>query len=115
MNIYFEKDNGGNNVIIAENGHAKIYNGAPSGIYEGIDLYAKDAEKNLIEHFAVLANRNDLNDYNEIDCHGGEIELDIKELEQHAEYLSLVYSNDKKLVAPENTVTQKNTYKQPKI
>ena len=43
MKIYFEETNGSNLVIITDGETAKIFGAAPSGIYEGVDLYDQDA------------------------------------------------------------------------
>ena len=51
MKIYFEKTNGNNLVIITDGETAKVFDAAPSGIYEGIDLYADDAVELLKNHF----------------------------------------------------------------
>lgn len=47
MKIYFEKTNGNNLVIITDGETAKIFDVAPSGIYEGVDLYTEDAADQL--------------------------------------------------------------------
>lgn len=66
MKIYFEKTNGNNLVIITDGETAKIFDAAPSGIYEGIDLYADDAVELLKNHFQQLEKDGDLNDFDDI-------------------------------------------------
>lgn len=51
MKIYFEETNGSNLVIITDGKTAKVFDAAPSGIYEGIDLYADDAAELILESF----------------------------------------------------------------
>lgn len=69
MKIYFERTNGNNLVIAAEGRGAKIYDAAPSGIYEGVDLYAEDAAEQLREKFQALDDADELSDFDEL---GGE-------------------------------------------
>lgn len=51
MKIYFEETNGNNLVIITDGETAKVFDAAPSGIYEGVDLYADDAVELIFENF----------------------------------------------------------------
>lgn len=69
MKIYFEKTNGNNLVIITDGETAKIFDAAPSGIYEGVDLYAEDAAEQLREKFAELDEAGELNSFDDM---GGE-------------------------------------------
>ena len=69
MKVYFERTNGNNLVIIAEGRNAKIYDGAPSGIYVGVDLYAEDAADQLRKKFAELDEADELNGFDDL---GGE-------------------------------------------
>lgn len=66
MKIYFEKTNGNNLVIITDSETAKVFDAAPSGIYEGIDLYSSDAAELLKNHFQQLARDGELNDFDDI-------------------------------------------------
>lgn len=66
MKIYFEKTNGGNNVIITDGSTAKVFDGAPSGIFEDVDIYAEDAAAQLRARFQALAADGNLNDYSDI-------------------------------------------------
>lgn len=66
MKIYFEKTNGSNMVIITDGETAKVFDAAPSGIYEGIDLYASDAAELLKNHFRQLEKNGELNDFDDI-------------------------------------------------
>lgn len=69
MKVFFEKTNGNNLVIIAEGRNAKIYDGAPSGIYAGVDLYAEDAADQLRARFQELDEADELSDFDDL---GGE-------------------------------------------
>ena len=66
MKIYFEKTNGNNLVIITDGETVKIFDAAPSGVYEGVDLYADDAADQLREKFRALAESGELNGFNDI-------------------------------------------------
>lgn len=66
MKVYFERTNGNNLVIVAEGRNAKIYDGAPSGIYAGVDLYAEDAADQLRKKFAELNDADELNSFSEL-------------------------------------------------
>ena len=66
MKIYFKKTNGNNLVIITDGEIAKIFDAAPSGIYEGVDLYEENAPDRLREKFRMLEQSGDINDFNDI-------------------------------------------------
>ena len=66
MKIYFEETNGNNLIIITDGETAKIFDAAPSGVYEGVDLYAEDAADQLRERFRELEESGELNDFNDI-------------------------------------------------
>ena len=66
MKVYFEETNGNNLVIITDGETAKIFDAAPSGIYEGVDLYAEDAADQLREKFQALEESGELNDFDDI-------------------------------------------------
>ena len=66
MKIYFEETNGNNLIIITDGETAKIFDAAPSGIYEGVDLYAEDASDQLRARFRELEASGELNDFNDI-------------------------------------------------
>lgn len=66
MKVYFKRTNGNNLVIITDGETAKIFDAAPSGIYDGIDLYSNDAEELLKKSFAELESSGTLNDYDDI-------------------------------------------------
>ncbi len=51
MKVFFEETNGNNLVIITDGATAKIYDCAPSGIFEGIDLYTETTAEDLKKHF----------------------------------------------------------------
>lgn len=88
MKIYFEKTNGNNLVIITDGETAKIFDAAPSGIYEGVDLYADDAADQLREKFRALAESGDLNDFN--DMYSPD-EMSLKDLVDELEGAELVF------------------------
>ena len=73
MKAYFVKTNGNNLVVMAEGRNAKIYDGAPSGIYAGVDLYADDAAEQLRKKFAELDEDGELNGFQEMG--GDEVEI----------------------------------------
>ena len=66
MKIYFEKTNGNNLVIITDGETAKIFDAAPTGIYNGVDLYADDAAEQLRKKFQALEESGELNDFDDI-------------------------------------------------
>ena len=90
MKIYFEKTNGNNLVIITDGETAKIFDAAPSGIYEGVDLYADDAADQLREKFRALAEAGELNDFEDIYSAD---EMPIEELAEELEVAELVFEN----------------------
>ena len=45
--VYFLKTDDYNDVVITDGITAKIYGGEPTGIYNGVDLYAEDAPDKL--------------------------------------------------------------------
>ena len=89
MKIYFERTNGNNLVIVAEGRNAKIYDGAPSGIYAGVDLYAEDAADQLRARFQELDEAGELNGFSEMG--GEEIKIGHDLFEELAE-AELVFS-----------------------
>mgnify|MGYP004461717603 CR=1 FL=1 len=50
MKAYFEKTNGNNVVIVTDGDTAKVFDGAPDGTFEGVDLYADNTEE-LLKNF----------------------------------------------------------------
>lgn len=66
MKIYFEKTGGSNMVIITDGETAKVFDAAPSGIYDGIDLYANNASELLKNYFQLLEKDGELNDFDDI-------------------------------------------------
>ena len=89
MKIYLERTNGYNVIALTDGNTAKIFDVAPNGIYEGIDLYSDDAIIKLKELFSDLNNTGCLEDYDFI-YSDNEIEFeDVKsELE---EFFVLIY------------------------
>ena len=93
MKIYFEKTNGGNFIIITDEETAKVFDAAPSGIYEGIDLYASNAADLLKKYFQLLKKSGNLNDFDDIYSPNEMLFEDVKkEIESYAE---LIYDTAK--------------------
>ena len=90
MKIYFEKTNGNNLVIITDGETAKIFDAAPSGIYEGVDMYAEDAADQLREKLAALDNVGELNGFNDIYSPD---EIPLEDLAEELEEAELVFEN----------------------
>ena len=90
MKIYFEKTNGNNLVIITDGEMAKIFDAAPSGIYDGVDLYAEDAADQLREKFRALEESGELNDFNDIYSPD---EMPVEDLAEELEVAELVFEN----------------------
>ena len=88
MKIYFEKTNGNNLVIITDGETAKIFNAAPSGIYEGVDLYDQDASEQLRERFRELEEAGELNEFDDIYSPD---EMPVEELAEELEGAELVF------------------------
>lgn len=88
MQIYFKKTNGNNLVVITDGETAKIFNAAPTGIYEGVDLYAEDAADQLREKFLELDEAGELNDFNEIYSPD---EMPLEDLAEELEAAELVF------------------------
>ena len=63
MKIYFQKTYGSNSVIITDGEMAKVFDAAPSGIYEGVDLYDENAADQLRKRFRELDETGELNDF----------------------------------------------------
>lgn len=90
MKIYLEKTNGNNLVIITDGEMAKIFDAAPSGIYDGVDLYAEDAADQLRARFQGLEEAGELNDFEDIYSAD---EMPIEELAEELEVAELVFEN----------------------
>ena len=90
MKIYFEKTNGNNFVIITDGETAKVFDAAPSGIYEGIDLYADDAAELLKNHFQKLERDGELNDFDDIYSPD---EIPVEDLQDELDVAELVFEN----------------------
>lgn len=91
MKIYFEKTNGNNLVIITDGETAKIFDAAPSGIYEGVDLYTEDAADQLRARFQGLEEAGELNDFNDIYSPN---EMPVEELAEELEVAELVFEKE---------------------
>ena len=90
MKVYFLKTNSNNLVIATEGRNAKIFDGAPSGIYAGIDLYAEDAADQLRKSFRELDEADELNGFDELN--GEEVEIG-HDLFNELSEADLVYSD----------------------
>ena len=88
MKIYFEETNGNNLVVITDGKTAKIFDAAPSGIYEGVDLYAEDAVDQLRARFRELDEAGELNDYSDIYSPD---EIPLEDLAEELEGAELVF------------------------
>lgn len=93
MKVYFKKTNGNNLVIITDGETAKVFDAAPSGVYDGVDLYADNADEQLKKRFQELEAAGELNGYNEIyspdEMQFEDIEKELEELEAE-----LVFESD---------------------
>lgn len=90
MKIYFEKTNGNNLVIITDGENAKVFDAAPSGIYEGVDLYAEDTADQLREKLQALEESGELNGFNDIYSPD---EMPLEDLTEELEGAELVFEN----------------------
>lgn len=90
MKIYFKKTNGNNLVVITDGETAKVFDAAPSGIYEGVDLYAEDAADRLRDRFWALEEAGELNDFNDIYSPD---EMPVEELAEELEMAEMVYES----------------------
>ena len=88
MKIYFEKTNGNNLVVITDGETAKIFDAAPSGVYEGVDLYDQNAADQLREKFRALAESGELNGFNDIYSPD---EMPLEDLAEELEAAELVF------------------------
>lgn len=93
MKIYFEKTNGNNLVIITDGEMAKIFDAAPSGIYEGVDLYTENAADQLRARFQELEEDGKLNDFNEIYSPD---EMPVEDLAEELEVAELVFEKKRR-------------------
>lgn len=90
MKVYFERTEGNNLVIITDGENAKVFDAAPSGIYEGVDLYAEDAADQLREKFQALEESGELNGFNDIYSPD---EMPLEDLAEELEGAELVFEN----------------------
>ena len=84
MKAYFEKTNGNNLVIITDGITAKIFDGAPDGKFEGVDLYAEDTTGEL----KALFKNAEMPDFSEM--YSGN-EVDLSEIEEELEECELLH------------------------
>ena len=90
MKIYFEETNGNNLVIITDGKTAKIFDAAPTGIYDGVDLYAEDAADQLHARFWDLEEAGELGDFDNIYSPD---EMPVEELAEELENAVLVFDD----------------------
>ena len=90
MKVYFERTEGNNLVIITDGENAKVFDAAPSGIYEGVDLYAEDAADQLREKLQALEESGELNGFNDIYSPD---EMPLEDLAEELEAAELVFEN----------------------
>lgn len=85
MKVFFEQTNGNNLVIITDGVTAKIYDCAPDGSFEGIDLYTESTAEDLKRHFEKLAKTGELAEFEDMrsdnEMNFDEIEEELKESE----------------------------------
>lgn len=67
MRIYFVEDTSANYVAITDGDVVKCYYADPTGIYEGVDLYHGDTEKELRLHFQNLAESGEMAGFDEME------------------------------------------------
>ena len=91
MKIYFEETNGNNLVIITDGETVKIFDAAPSGIYEGVDLYTDDAADQLRARFQELEESGELNEFDDI--YSPE-EMPLEDLSEELEGAELVFEKE---------------------
>ena len=93
MKIYFEKTNGNNLVIITDGETVKIFDAAPSGIYEGVDLYDQNAADQLRAKFRALEESGELNNFDDI--YSPE-EMPVENLAEELEAAELVFEKKRR-------------------
>lgn len=95
MEIYFEKTNGNNIVIVTDGQTAKVFNGAPDALFADVDLNADDAADLLRRRLQELDAAGELNGYNDMySPNEMEYEEIREELEESAE-LVFIKQRDK--------------------
>ena len=87
MTVFFVKTDSYNDVVLAEGREAIIRDSAPSGMFEGIDLYAEDAQSRLKAHFEALNEAGELNDFSQMPGERQEIGHDLFEQLANAELI----------------------------
>ena len=80
MKIFYVKTDDYNNIVFAEGREAIIKGCEPSGMFEGIDIYAEDAPSRLKSHFEALNEAGELNDFSDIWGDREKINHDLYEL-----------------------------------
>ena len=105
MKIYFERTEGNNLVIITDGETAKFYDGVPSGIVDGVDLYDEDAAKKLALHYAEIASTGMMNDFADM---YSETELPLEDVADELLNMDavVVYDDSKKIYADDGGETE---------
>ena len=98
MKAYFLESNGCNFVIITNGIGAKVYNGAPDGRYDGIDIYAENAAEELRKSFSELEEAGELSSYWEL---YSDNEVEYPDIEPELENAELVYDDGEPVSADE--------------
>lgn len=93
MKVYFERTNGNNLVIFTDGETAKIFDAAPTGIFEGVDLYADDAADQLRARFRGLEESGELNEFDDI--YSPE-EMPLEDLAEELEAAELVFEKKRR-------------------
>lgn len=88
MKVFFEETNGNNLVIITNGVTAKIYDCAPDGFFEGIDLYTETTAEDLKKHFTKLAEIGELAEFE--DMHSDN-EMSFDEIKEELEESELIF------------------------
>ena len=91
MKIYFDKENGNNQILITDGKTVKCFDALPSGIFEGVDLYADDTVDKLRRRYQELEASGEVNPYEDINCAD---EYEYEELIDEIEAAELVYSTE---------------------
>ena len=86
MKIYLLRTNAYNAVVITDGKTAKIFDGAPTGYFAGVDLYTPDAEAKLRKRYADAERNGTIeNDYYSIysdyEVPASEIAAELEDLE----------------------------------
>lgn len=79
MKVFLVKTDSYNDLVFAEGREAIIKGCEPSGMFEGIDLYAENAVSRLKAYFEALSETRELNDFSQMPGERQEIGHDLYE------------------------------------